>query len=357
MNYFKWLKLTITIPILFLLIVVCINFYIDTYGVRLNLFAVNKKVDRIETLVEVNQHIYKPEYIFRYPDRFDSFIFGSSRTTVIDPAKICDRNFYNMSYSQGLPSEHLAILNTFVRKGIKIKTVIIGLDEFCFTIPPGEHEKQLLRIMHPSVTGRSLCDTFFTFFFRMPKLFEISNGMKLLFNNGERKNFLVNEKGLQLSWIETEKGIALSGKSLLTNDTIQSSPVIFEPKLVDEVFTQIEELILLSKKNNFSLIFFFNPINKNLYIKYADSLIPIKLRLASLTDFYDFSGLNPITVNNLDYYDDGHYRYFVGDMIVKKIFPCDDLNNLRDFGVLVTKKNVNKHIQNQKLEINPVTPY
>ena len=353
MNYSKWLKLTITIPILFLLIVVCINFCIDTYGTRLSLFSVNKKkVNRIETLVEINQHIYNPEYIFRNPERFDSFIFGSSRIAVIDPAKICGRNFYNMSYSQGLPSEHLAILKTFIRKGIRIKTVVIGLDEFCFTTSSREHEKQLLRIMHPSVTGRSLSDTFFTFFLRMPKLFEISNGMELLFNNGGRKKFLVNDKGLQLTWAEKEKEIVLSGKPLFTNDTIESSPIIYDTKLVDEVFTQIEELILLSKKNNFSLIFFFNPSNSNSYInKYANSLFPIKSRLASLTDFYDFSGLNPVTLNNLDYYDDSHYRYFVGDMIVKKIFPCDNLNDLRDFGVLVTKKNVNKHIQNQKLEI------
>jgi hypothetical protein len=351
MNYLKWLKLTITITILFLLLVVTFNFCIDTYGARLSLFSVNKEVGQIKTFTEINQHIFNPEYIFRHPDRFDSFIFGSSRTAVINPEKICDRKFYNMSYTQGLPSEHLAILKTFVRKGIKIKTVIIGVDEFCFTLSPREHEEQLLRMMHPSVTGRNLHKIFFTFFFRMPKLFEISNSMKLLLNDEQKKKFLLNEKGLQLLWVKKEKKIELSGKPIFTTEDISLSPKLFNEKSENEFFAQIREIISLSKENNFTLIIFFNPLNNNPYIKYANSLFPVKRKLASMIDFYDFSGLNSVTLNNLNYYEEHHYRYMVGDMIVKRIFGYGTVNVPDDFGVWVTRGNIARHLEKQKLEL------
>jgi hypothetical protein len=351
MKNLKWLTAAITFTGIFLLIVVSLNFYIDTYGVRLSLFSVNKEVGQIESMEAINQHIFNPEYIFRYPNRFDSFIFGSSRTGVIDPAKINTGKFYNMSYSVGLPAQHLAILRAFIQRGIKIKTVIIGLDEFCFNLSPKEHEKQLIRIMHPSITGRSLPDIFLTFYFRFPNLFEISNGMKLLLNDEQEKKFLLNENGLYLFWVKKEKTFELLGKPLFTTDTIQASPNLFNEKLENESFAQIQGLISLAKKNNFALIIFFNPLNNKLYMEYANSLFPVKLRLASLTDFYDFSGLNSVTLDNLNYYEESHYRYLVGDMIVKRIFGDGDINVPEDFGVLVTKKNVNEHIKKQKLEL------
>lgn len=352
MKNFKWLTVTIALTSLFLLIVVSVNFYIDTYGVRLSLFSLNKKTEQIKCMEDINQHIFNPEFVFRNPYRFDSFLFGSSRIAVIDPGKIGAGKFYNMSYSQGLPAEHLLMVKAFLQKGIKIKSVVVGLDEFSFTVSPQAHKNELLRIMHPYITGNNLPNIFFTYYFRTPKLFELANGRKLLFNDGQEEKFILDEKGLNLFWIKKEKQLKLLGKPLFTNDTIKSSPNIFNAKLVDEAFTQIEELILLARKNNFSLIFFFNPLNNKLYTEYANSLFPVKLRLALLTDFYDFSGLNSITLNNFNYYEESHYRYLVGDMIVKRIFGYGNINVPEDFGVLVTKENVKEHIEKQKLELN-----
>jgi hypothetical protein len=348
----KWLLINIFFTILFLLIIISLNFYIDTYATRLSLFGIKKEISQMKFMAPINQYIFKTEYIFRDPNRFDSFIFGSSRTGSIDPAKINSGKFYNMSYSLGLPSHHLAIIKAFLQKGVKIKTVIIGLDDFSFNLSPKEHEKQLERIMHPSITGRLLSDVFCTYYFRVPKLFELANGIKLLFNNEQgKKLFILNEKGLYMFWVKKEKEIELLGKPLFTTNIIQVSQKPFDKKLEDEAFVQIQELILLAKKNNFRLIIFFNPISTNLYMSPARSLFPVKQKLALLTDYYDFSGLNSVTLNNLNFYEESHYRYLVGDMIIEKIFSDSNINVPGDFGVLVTKKNVNEHIQKQKREL------
>jgi hypothetical protein len=75
----KWLLINIFFTILFLLIIISLNFYIDTYATRLSLFGIKKEISQMKFMAPINQYIFKTEYIFRDPNRFDSFIFGSSR--------------------------------------------------------------------------------------------------------------------------------------------------------------------------------------------------------------------------------------------------------------------------------------
>ncbi len=354
MTYSKWLKIVLFFIVLFLSAVASFNFYFDTYGIRFSLCALNKNnnANYITFATTINQHIFNPEHIFRNPDHFDSFIFGSSFTSVIDPAKINTGKFYNMSYSGGLPAQHLAVIKAFLQKRIRIKSVIIGLDELSFRISPKKHENQLLRIMHPYITGKTLPGIFYQYYFRMPQLFELANAKdRLLFGQQEDK-FRLDKNGMWLCWLNEEKKIIISGKPLFVNKAFTYNPVNYDKKLADEVFAQIEEIIALSKNNNFSLIFFFNPMRSQRYLNCASGLIPIKERLASITDFYDFSGFNSVTTNSLNFYEDGHYRYLVGDMIIRRIFGRGSVANVpEDFGVLVTKKNVDEYIKKQKLEL------
>jgi len=354
MNCSKWLKLVIFFFVLLLSAVVSFNFYLDTYGIRFSLSTLDKynNTNNITCPTTINLHIFNPQYIFCNPAHFDSFIFGSSFTSIIDPAKINTGKFYNMSYSMGLPAEHLAIIKAFLQKGIRIKSVIIGLDEFSFRISPKEHENQLLRINHPYITGQSLPSLFYLYYFRTPVLFELRNMKdKLLFGKQEDE-FILDKNGMCLGWLNIEKKIITSGKPIFVNNAFFTyKPTNYDKKLTNEVFTQIEEMIALSKKNNFSLIFFVNPMHNQPYLNYAWGFIPIKERLASITDFYDFSGFNSVTTNNLNYYEDGHCRYLVGDIIIRRIFGCGNINIPDDFGVLVTKKNVAEYIKKQKWEL------
>lgn len=354
MNYSKWLKITTLFTAFLLALIIALNIAIDTYGVYLSLFNINKnkEINYAVFLAGLNKHIYNPELIFRNPDRFDSFLFGTSRVQVIDTSKITTGHFYNMSYPQGIPAEHLAIIKTFLNKGIKIKNVIIGLDEFSFTSRMHERENQLLFIMHSVVSGKSPATIFLKYFFRLPHPFELSYGFKYLIKNNGGLNSKINNVGLNLGWLNKEKEFAASGNPLFLNEAFVYSPFIFNQQLVNEVFSQIDEVKVLALKNNFSLIIFFNPIRAQRYATYASGLFPIKEELAKHTNFYDFSGFNSVTANNFNYYDDQHYRYLVGDMIVKRIFGYGNINVPEDFGVLMTKKNVKEHIEKEKLELN-----
>jgi hypothetical protein len=353
MKISQWLKITLLLTASFTCIVVIINIFIDTYGVYLSLFSINKelKLNSLNRIAELNQQIFNTEYILRHRDKFDSFLFGSSRVGLIDTSKITGGNFYNMSYPLGAPAEHLAIIKTFLQKDVKIKTIIIGLDEFSFSVNTKLHQTKLFTIMHPAVSGKNLLIIFYKYFLRIPKLLELANGIKILQFGKFEDKLTISEHGLNLGWMNKEKVLVATGIPFFSNETITYAPYDYDEKAVDQALSELQEIIFLAKEYNFKLIFFINPIYSKLYLNSAAGLFPIKEKLALMTDYYDFSGMSFITNNSYYSYDGDHYRYIVGDMIIKKIFDSGKINVPQDFGVFVTSRNVSKHIKQQKRDL------
>lgn len=348
-----WLKRSLLLTGLILCLIVSFNMFVDTYGVYLSLFSFNNnlKTDAATSAKEINGYIFNPEYIIRHPQKFDSFLFGSSLVGTMDMSPVKAGHFFNMSYSQGLPAEHLAIIKLFLQKGIKIRTVLIGLDEFSFSVDPQAHLNQLLRTMHPSASNSNRIIIFSKYFFRIPQLFELSNGLKLMMKKDIENSFKINECGMYLRWQDKENQVKMTGEPLFHYDAPEYKPCIYNKKVVNQTFYRIEELISLAKENHFNLIFFFNPIYGKKYLHQASSLFPVKERLSTLTNYYDFSGFNSVKTNDLNYYEETHYRYLVGNMIVKRIFGDGDIDVPNDFGVFVTAQNVNEHINKQKSDL------
>lgn len=353
MRYSRWLKATLFFTTLLLALTVGANIAMDTHGVYYTLFShhQNKNINTTMFLAGLNQQIYNPELIFHNPERFDSFLFGTSRVSGFDVSKIRSGRFYNMSSPQALLAENLAVTKTFLKKGIKIKNVIIGLDEFSFISRIRDHENQLITIMHPDVSGKSRASVFLKFFFRVPRSFELSREFDYLFKNVDSKAELT-DNGLNLFWLQTERVITASGKPLFSDPPFVYAPFVFDEQLVHEVLDQVDELKELSRKNHFNLTFFFNPIQARRYANFAEGFLPIKQKLAEHTDFYDFSGFNSITTDNLNYYEEQHYRYLVAKMIIQRIFGSSDIHVPDDFGFLVTKDNVENYTDKQKLEMD-----
>jgi hypothetical protein len=76
-----------------------------------------------------------------------------------------------------------------------------------------------------------------------------------------------------------------------------------------------------------------------------------KKQLSEVTDYFDFSGINSITSNNYYYYETSHYRYVVADMILARIFNDPPVSLPSDFGVLVTRANLEAHLQNLRSQL------
>ena len=132
-NHRRWFFTAIWLIILGLGLIAVVNYIIDPYGIFRKDFSYQ--------FIGPNKHYIKARYVGEHPDRYDCFVFGSSRANNIDVRKIKDGRCYNMEYSGGLPREHLDNMKYLVKKGVKIKFAIIALDEVAFQDNPNVHLK------------------------------------------------------------------------------------------------------------------------------------------------------------------------------------------------------------------------
>lgn len=349
----KWFIICVTTVLILLIAVVSLNLRTDTYGVRMSLFNwENKKLSDYQNYPGgLNQHIFNPEFIFQNPNRFDAFLFGSSRVAVINVSGLPGGRFFNMSYSEGLPGEHLRVIRHFLEKGLPVQSVLIGLEEVSFRMSATVHEDQLLRIMHPDIGSTPRPKLFFLYFFRLPEKFELSALRKSILKRQEPVRLRFDDSGRTLSWVALDEIVERAGRPVFVFETRNYEPVAYPPDTMQEGLDVVREIMRLSEKHQFTVTFFLNPIYADYYINYADGLIAVKERLAEITDFYDFSGFNSVTTDIMNYYEESHYRYRVGDMIINRIYGIGPLKAPKDFGFFVTQQNVAQHVEKQKQEL------
>jgi len=336
------------------------NYYIDPYGIFNNL-----SIDLwYEAGFEPNQHYSKIRHLINDKHSKDSFLFGHSRVGKINPDVIPGGSYYNMNYSEGIPGEHLADIRILLEKGVPVKNVMIGVDSYSYKIRPEEHEGQLMR--HPYELA--FFDKIFfqlKYLFSPPRIATLNN-----IRNKDNENYVINfnilSNGVQ-DLSRFDKKIEMDIEAHLKSERFAN--VNFDPfdkaseqkyiDLMDEMVRDIKEIIELSEKHRFNVYFFINPTYHKYYLKDNPyHFLIFKEKLAQVTDYWDFSGLNTITTNNYYFYETSHYRNMVGDIIVCRMTDCSALNVPDDFGVYVTRKNVNDHIALQREKLSAVAgPY
>ncbi len=125
-------------PIIFFSAIVAYNVVFDPFGVI--------RGDMENQVIEPNQHYLKVKYILENPNKYNAFLFGSSKIGKINVANIDgDNKWYNMTYSMGVPEEHLTDLKLFLEAGVRVNEVIIGLDEISYIYTAADHTIDPLR--------------------------------------------------------------------------------------------------------------------------------------------------------------------------------------------------------------------
>ncbi len=116
------------------------------------------------------------------------------------------------------------------------------------------------------------------------------------------------------------------------------------PQNISRALNDMKGLVDFCRENNIELIIFTNPMYCVTHMKAVDiGYLSFLEELAEITDFWNFSSLNDITMNNRNYYETSHYKAEVGDMIINLICNGKSSPELQaqGFGVKVTRENVN----------------
>jgi len=350
MNAKKWITLFLILVSSVITSIYLINYSVDRYSIF--------KIDYVGLYSEPNQNYVKMNFLLENEHNFDSFIFGSSRVGRISPVNIQNGTYYNMTYSVGLPAEHLENIKLLITNGIKIKNLLIGLDDFSYEVDPIEHLSQPLRLPHYKTEINTMnIFQFYNFYLsKKPSKYDVLQiKNQLLPNKNETTlDFDINNTGIPIVPDEIEYYIE-NNKAEHNADLKFLKPTHYSGNRITATLSEIKQIIEISKKHDINCTFFINPIHRTTYLDTNfDNFQTFKYELSQLTGYYDFSGLNSITTNNYYYYETSHYRTKVGELIKAKLFKKHPENIPNDFGVYVDKTTIHQHLKYLKnqLEMN-----
>ncbi|MBQ9549191.1 MAG: hypothetical protein IJU87_00120 [Lachnospiraceae bacterium] len=284
--------------------------------------------------VEPNKGYVKMMNILRNPDKYDSYLFGSSRAGFFDVSKMNDGHYYDMAYSEGTPGEHLQNLKDMLSRGVKIKNVTMGVDDISYFVDPDFHKDQLYR--KPFPWSGSLTDKA-GFYLSYLDLITLSQSVEVIMKHKNTDPFY----GKRLLETGTENLSIKTDFHYEKTDATWSD--YYYPR--EEGLDEIREIVELCRENDINLRVFTNPLNGYTYQKdIANGYIIFLKKLAAVTPYWNFSGFNDVTLDMTNYYETSHFSPAVADSIIDRIYndKVDKELLKQGYGMYVTEENVDE---------------
>jgi len=278
-----------------------------------------------------NRNYIKMTHVLAEPERYDAFIFGSSRVGSLHPEVMEGISCYNMTYNVGLPAEHLANLRTMLAHGVKPKTVYVGLDNVSYTVDPAIHLSD--RMSAPYEYSRAHPVKFWGLYLNasvvvqaIPTLLHpepMYASVQDFYDYGWWYDY--DTENPNENW---DNPRAVTGST---------------PRLA-ETIDELGELAALCAQHDIELVFFTNPMYEASYRAAVDEqeFKTFLRQLVRIAPFYNFAGLNDITTDRAYFVDHGHVKAGVGDRMLARMTggEADEALLAQGFGAYVTAENV-----------------
>jgi hypothetical protein len=287
-----------------------------------------------------NKTFLKTKYLVTHPNQATTLLMGSSNGGYIN-ANLIGENAYNMKYNFGLLAIHLQNLKVMLKEGVKIKTLWVGLNDYIIWKDPKDYEESFERSTYKANIWKDI-ETYMFYLFRQPDIVDWA-----LFQGKYRlltTDIISNPKPhLEAKRREDEHRKHIDEWS---KHMAEADPILLHytdtTYRIDEAVSEIAALKALCKTHNIKLTLFMYPVFYKAYLAYNQNKInEFKTKLAQVSDYYDFYRLNENAYDAIKWQDSMHFAYSMGNFIVKSI-----QNNQ----FLVTKKNVNMHLEALKKE-------
>jgi len=328
-SFFKRVLKFLFIPIIILIFVIAGYFIYDPFRVLYSYGSYSH--------THANRDYYSIE-IFnkRYPQqKYNSFIFGSSRTLGYNPGSwkeylgenasvfmldgYCE-NIYGIYHKM----KYLDSLN------VDIKNVLIILDVEG-TLTDVKPSKGFLFMKHPLISGESMFDFQLEQFKAYMDNLNSALRYYLYYLGGMKNEFIYSHLGnlrASVDSISNELRIVVFDNQITENpEKFYSKPIFYERsehlqtsdcQIKEEQYRMLSTVagILTKHQTNYKIIIGPDYAQK----KYCEEDTNVLVNLFGKENVYDFSGKNKITESKYNYYEKSHYRPHVGDSIMKYIY-------------------------------------
>ena len=325
-----------------LALLVAANWVVDPFGVFQSGFL---PID-----VEPVQSYRKIEYLKEHRSDYTGIMLGSSAIGFTPPALI-ERHlpgsrFYNLWTSSATQYENLAHLRYVVESFPGIKTVYLQID---ITLGMSEYRHSnttYARRLHPDLTGGGRINFFWDYLtvFSWDRL-----ERKVGANWTGRQDAPVTdfEHGGYVVAPVQEARIAADPEAYIESiaDFRRKSQRSLRDLRGGQNMAALKEMKTLCEARGIRFIVFTHPehqvdMDRFIFKEYASFL----RQLASVTEFWDFSGYTKISRQDILYYEPGHYRPKISEFIAQRILGGDPPSSSDSFGVIVNTDSIDSRI-------------
>ncbi len=344
-----WLKKWFIIIIFAIPFLIGVNYFIDPLNIL--------HTSILKENFQINERFMKIEFLEKNNKKYNSYMFGSSRIGSTNPQDIekhiPNSKFYNFTIGGGNFNDYLKHLDFFIINKFPIENLYLQIDIGNMGYYGNSHMGYLGKF-HPHVSKESLNVFYLNY---LTSIFPKSIFGKIkrnLFSSNKEYEYFLNTTGM-ITKSKLEKEIESNCESYAKNipSFQKKNKRVFSNTYIEETIRDLKKIKDLTKNNNINLIVFTTPHNKNMMDTYkVNDYLDFLKRISEVTTFHDFSGYNSITMDNCNYYEFSHYRPKVGKLIATRIFnEASNKNIPDDFGTLVTKENIDIHIEKLKSQI------
>ena len=332
MKNHQWLTWVLFFTIINFTLLGLVNYVVDPFKI----FGTNF----LPYQVQMNERFVKIEYIKKNHQKFNAYLFGSSRIGTTEP-KIIEKyvpnsKFYNFTVSSANLYDYLLHLEFFLQEKYPINTLYLQIDLDDMSIY-GHRESDYLSKLHPEVTHELTSVYYMKYLFGF---FPMNTRVKIMDNLNSKKT---KERDIAKgTWSLPSKE-----ESLLKNcDEYVKHVSSFNTKhrrvkkytTAEFSMKALRKIVDLCRVNNIKLHLFTSAHNQNKMDTFFLEDYNKYLRdISEITSFYDFTGYNSVTKNNCNYYEMSHYRPQVAELIAARIFNDSSINVPSDFGKYIKK--------------------
>lgn len=355
-EYKKYMYKFVGISLILASVIFIFNVIIDPYGV----WKIYQRVGINMYHLDEEKYLRTSKPINIILKDIDVIFLGSSRVgLVLDPQYYSKVTGKNNIYNAGLPTsynmyEFRRWLEHVIANQPQLKEVIIGIDFFAFNqnraIPKDFYEQQFEK---KYVTAENLGKVCFS-------MDAIKRSFQCIEENiKNKKNYDVyNDDGKKS---EEELKEYYNHKTVFqftqqTRGFVNNRELYKDYILSEQYIGELRKMVDLCQKNNISVKLFIPPVHVAQFegIRVSgnwNNFEELKREIVQIAPVYDFSGYDSVSTEKFSeerkfFGDSSHAKVLVGNWILDKLAESRNSDIPSDFGVLITKENIETHLEN-----------
>ena len=319
------------IPVSIILLVIACNIIVDPYNI---FHSDNVRANGVEP----NRNYVKTKHVIDNSDMYDSYVIGASRCGYMDVERIDNGTYYNLTYGGGNMYEFLLTLEVLLDNDVKIKNILLGLDEGSYTYRY-MHDNAAGAIPYPGKSIKEKSNFYAKYYL---DTFTTIRSIPIMLNVSDREaNAYIANIYTTGSWCEKE--------TVLSKETDVYESINYERSIsdgdkecIEDAIEDLNIFVKICNEEGIELTIYTHPLHiKNYGDVISYGYLDFIEKLAENVEFYNFSGMNDVTAEYDNYYEWSHYTYEVTDKLID-IMYYDKLDKdllKQGFGYYVTADN------------------